>query len=103
MRLLAALVATALLGLASTALAMSPSDAQALARAVNLTRADMPGYTASHTDASDTLSADRNFTRCSGMVPASKAVADVPSQTFERRSDAGYQGIYSELAVLDNA
>src|SRR4051812_24610456 len=103
MRLLAALVLIAFLGLASAALGMSPSDAQALARAVNLTRDDMPGYTASHTDAADTLSADHKFTRCSGIVPASKAVAAVPSQTFKRTTAGEYQDIYSELAVLDSA
>lgn len=103
MRLVTAVLAFAMLGVASAAAAMSGSEARDLALAVNLTQSDMQGYDASRTSPQDTLSADRNFTRCARIVPAAQAVADVPSKTFARTTDTGFESVYSEVVVLKSA
>lgn len=103
MRIVSVVSAIAMLALASTAAAMTRDEGKALARSVNLTTADMPDYESSPTKLSDTLAADRAFARCANSVPASMAVASVPSPTFERATETGYQAIYSQVAVLPNA
>src|SRR5205085_2403550 len=84
--------------LASVASAMTKTEAKDLASAVNLTRADMPGYSQTATDIGQ-LSDDPTFTDCSGTQPGAQFVGFFPSKTFER----GHQSIYSEVDVLKSA
>ena len=83
---------------------MTKADAVAIAGTINLTAGDMPGYSASPATPStgdDPLGA--RFDRCAGTVPTSKAVAEVQSDDFERASQAGFDGVSSDVLVMPNA
>jgi hypothetical protein len=108
MRLFAGLLALAIASAIATAAVAAPSmtktDAVAIARAINLTPGDMPGYSASPPPSN---TGDGRFgarvDRCAGTVPTSKATADVSSDDFERATQASYDVVSSEVSVMPNA
>jgi hypothetical protein len=98
MRSAALVVALLCVAAGSAWAARSEPDARALAEAVNLTKADLPGYRATRQDLRG-LSKDRRFVRCAKTVPAAQAVAIVPSKSFERDTHSGHESVHSEVAV----
>jgi hypothetical protein len=102
--LLGLVVACAIAVVAVAAPSMTKADAVAIARTINLTAGDMPGYSASRaTPNTGDGRFGARFDRCAGTVPTSKAVADVQSEDFERASQAGFDGVSSEVLVMPNA
>jgi hypothetical protein len=83
---------------------MTRSEAVKLARAVNLTADDVPGFRASAP--SQTAGVDlwggRRYARCSGRKALGRALADVQAN-FERKTADGYEAIGSEVEVMPNA
>jgi hypothetical protein len=101
--LLALTVACAIAATAVAAPSMTKADAVAIAGTINLTAADMPGYSGS--PASPNTGDGRfgkRFDRCAGTVPTSKAVADISSDDFERASQATFDAVSSEVLVMPN-
>src|SRR5436305_5784277 len=93
-----------LVGVADAQAPMARSDAIAIARTVNLTAHDMPGYSAKlqRPDVRpDTESVQ--FARCAGAVPGSVAIADRNSNDFERSGSTRFDGANSTVEVMPNA
>jgi hypothetical protein len=83
--------------------AMTRSEASSLAKAANLTAADLPGFTASRPDSSSgDPRADARFAKCAGMVPSKNALADETSSDFVRQTDSSYTAISSDVQVMPN-
>jgi hypothetical protein len=83
---------------------MTKADAVAIARTINLTADDMPGYSGSPAtpDTRDGRFGAR-FDRCAGTVPTSKAVAEVQSDDFERAGQTSFDAVSSDVLVRPNA
>jgi hypothetical protein len=90
---------------ATTASAMTRSDARALARASNLQLSDLPaGYTVAPPDpSSDDPRADAQFAKCAGTVPKRKSLADVSSDSFELQTDSSYIQVSSDVEVMQSS
>jgi hypothetical protein len=102
--LLALVVACAIAAVAVAAPSMTKADAVAIAGTINLTAGDMPGYSGSPaTPSTGDSPFSARFDRCAGTVPTSKAVAEVQSDDFERSSQAGFDGVSSDVLVMPNA
>jgi hypothetical protein len=102
--LLALTVACAISAAAVAAPSMTKDDAVAIARTINLTGDDMPGYSSSRsTPSTGDGRFGKRFDRCAGTVPTSKAVADVQSNDFERSSQGSFDAVSSDVLVLPNA
>jgi hypothetical protein len=79
------LVAGGLCGSAGADQSMSAGQATAVARAINLAPGDAPGYTASpHVTSVDARRGQARMFRCAGVVPRSRALADLNSQDFQK-------------------
>lgn len=95
------LVATPALAAAAT-----KARAQAVAKAVNLTAADLPGFAGSP---SRTTASDRRYSAmlatCSGGVPPSKSLVNVfsPDFTMEPPGGLAHQEVSSNVSVLPSA
>jgi hypothetical protein len=101
--LLALAIACAIAAAAVAAPSMTKADAVAIARTINLTAGDTPGYSASPSAPGTSDGRfDAHFDKCAGTVPTSKAVADVSSDDFERATQAGFDGVSSEVLVMPN-
>jgi hypothetical protein len=99
--ILALAIACAIATAAVAATSMTKTDAVAIARAINLTPGDMPGFSASPpTPNTGDGRFGARFDRCAGTVPTSKATADVSSEGFERATQAGYDAVSSEVSVM---
>jgi hypothetical protein len=102
--LLALTVACAISAAAVAAPSMTKDDAVAIARTINLTDDDMPGYSSSRsTPSTGDGRFGKRFDRCAGTVPTSKAVADVQSNDFERPSQGSFDAVSSDVLVFPNA
>ena len=85
---------------------MTKSDAVQLAKAVNLTAADVPsGYENSgpSNGRGQDLWGGKRYARCSGRKGLGRALADVQSGAFEHITDGAYDAIGSEVEVMPNA
>jgi hypothetical protein len=83
---------------------MTGSEAVKVARAVNLTADDVPGFTVSapsQTPGGD-LWGGRRYARCTGRKALGRALADIQA-TFERKTADGYEAVGSEVEVMPNA
>jgi hypothetical protein len=85
----------------------SPTKAQAtaFAHAVNLTAADLPGYTASPTAESPRQDASESaeLYRCAGVAHRPPPVSEVSSKTFKHNRTEGEEQISSSVAVMPTA
>jgi hypothetical protein len=88
-----------LLVTAGVASARTKTEAADLAKQVNLTKSDMPGYKATTTDGSQ-LSGGKKFEKCAKTVPASQHVGYFQSKMFERDTPERYESVSSEVDVL---
>ena len=98
MRLLVA-VLVGLLAVTSAAFARTRTEAADLAKTVNLTKSDMPGYKATPTETTE-LAGDKKFVRCAKTVPLSQYVGYLQSKTFEGETSGNYHSVSSEVDVL---
>jgi hypothetical protein len=107
--LVGALSFIAVAGCAPADRPMSRAQARAVARAINLTRANLPGarhfvYAAS---ADQQRALDKTY-RCAGLVPRTEALADVNSEGFATRANTSLTSHVwvmrsSEVATRDMA
>src|SRR4051794_14868546 len=107
-RAAAGVAAAALLAVAPAAARplMTKSEARSLAKAVNLTAADVPaGYKSSGPSNSrgTDLWGGKRFARCSGRKALGRALADVDTGAFEHVTTGDYDAIGSEVEVMPNA
>lgn len=82
----------------ASAAAMTTSDAAALANAVNLQAADMPGYSLTPPDSSS--GGDDSLSKCAGTVPQRQVIADISSANFETGGGPRYRDVSSDVQVL---
>src|SRR5438552_2107797 len=106
MRLAAAsVVVLALLAVPAAAdIPTTKDQAVALANAINLTRADMPGYKAtppSQTPADKRANAE--ISKCAGKSPTSEAIANVRSSDFDRTDGIEDYDAQSAVTVVSDA
>jgi len=92
----------------SAAAGSAPTRPQALAfaGAVNLTAADLPGFTSSSGRESKTpqeARAERQMLRCTGSLGSGNGLAEVSSKNFELKRDILELGVSSEVSVLQTA
>jgi len=99
-----ALAAAFLAPAAGAASTPSLSTAHALARAINLTSADLPGYKASPNPASSgDQQSDDTLATCDAGVPPSKQVLSVNSSLFTTGSALQEREVNSNVTVLESA
>jgi hypothetical protein len=102
--LLALVAAFAIAAAAVAAPSMTKADAVAVARTINLTTDDMPGYSASRpTPNTGDGRFNARFDRCAGTVPTRRAIAYVESNSFERETRTGFDGVSSDVLVMPSA
>ena len=82
------------------------AQAQAFARAVNLTAGDVPGFSVSQTPVSEPESTaekrfERGFRKCAGasLGDEAKPLAEASSSTFERKGGIADQSVSSSVSV----
>lgn len=81
---------------------LTKPQALAFARAVNLTAADVPGFTVSSTDENETAAEEhrqRQLLQCAGPVVSADALAEVKSSSFELKRNIVDLGVSSEVGV----
>ena len=86
--------------------ASSRTRALAFARAVNLTSADVPGFTASskHThESAGEKQRERKMLRCAGIAGTEKGLVEQSSESFELKHGIIDLGVSSEVAVEPSA
>ena len=77
----------------------SADQAKAIAKAINLTSADMAGYDVEPADSGGGDLADRSVARCAHATPSSEQLADVPSEGFSAFGDAAAEFVGSDAMV----
>jgi hypothetical protein len=85
--------------------AISKPRALAFARAVNLTAADVPGFTVTKGRESKTArerQAEREMLRCTGSVRSGEGLASAGSKHFELKRDVLDLGVSSEVGVAQS-
>ncbi len=102
--LLSALALAACGSSSSSTTPLSVPQATTVANQINLTSADVPGYTASPNPvtAADTQN-DEQLATCSGGVPPSKDIVQLNSPTFSSGSGLTQVQVSSQVAVLPSA
>jgi len=91
---------------ASTGTSLSQGQARAYARAVNLTSADVPGFTASTQRPQRSASEARlehAMLRCAGSAGSESALAEVGSKDFELKRGVLNLSVSSEVTVAHSA
>ncbi len=84
----------------------APTKAQAVAfaHAVNLSAADLPGFTVSHTNGKHSTAkekqAERQLKHCLGEPKAHKGLVELGSKSFERETASSDVSVSSEVTVL---
>ena len=103
-----ALIAGGLSAIAQAQPSMTAAQAAAIARAINLSTGDMPGYTSSpHATDAEARRAQARMFRCAGAVPRSRALADLNSQDFQKAgqgsAEPGLSVVTSHVTVMRSA
>ncbi len=91
---------------AATGSSVSKPRALAFAHAVNLTSADVPGFTASTKHDSDSSSEkrlEREMLQCAGIAKSEKAIVEQSSKSFQLKHGILDFGISSEVGVQPSA
>jgi hypothetical protein len=102
------LVAGGLCGSAQADQSMSADQAAAVARAINLVTGDLPGYTPSpHVTTAEARRGQTRLLGCAGVVPRSRALADLDSQDFQKAGSGSGEPalsvVASHVAVMPSA
>ena len=104
---LPAVVAALAVALCIPATADTPptkDQALALARAINLRAADLPGWRAApNTNTPADQREEDRLNRCAGTVPSSRAIAHLSSPDFSRTTQSFYRDAVSEVTVMPTA
>ena len=83
---------------------LTAAQAVAIADAISLTPADLPGYTATPNHTLNAgLRADAQLAACVGGIDPSQAIADVPSDDFVRGSGLQMEQLQSVVSVWPSA
>ena len=96
---LATTVLVMLLVTSAVAFARTKTEAADLARQVNFTKSDFPGYKVTKPDITP-LGGDRDLVKCAKTQPASQFVGHFQSKQFEHNGSDIYYGVTSEVDVL---
>lgn len=91
---------------ATSGTSVSKERALAFAHAVNLTAADVPGFTAStkhEKDSSSEKRLEREMLQCAGIAGSEQAIVEQGSKNFELKHDILDFGISSEVGVQPSA
>jgi hypothetical protein len=82
------------------------AQATALAQAINLTSADLPGYSASPQKESNSKGESEELARCTGAPNPRLALAEVSSENFKRTGPEGFENkeeLSSTVTVMPSA
>jgi hypothetical protein len=102
----AAATSTAPTGAAPTGAAVTRQQALAFAHAVNLTPADVPGFTATtkhDANSSGEKRLEREMLQCAGIARTEKSIAEQGSKNFQLKHDILDFGVSSEVGVQASA
>jgi hypothetical protein len=108
-RALGALVVVVSLAAAAAAIAevpLSRAKAEAVAKAGNLTLADLPGFEISAPGSSGGSTdprEDARFARCAGTVPGSKALASESSKEYTRETEDSFTQVSSSVQLMKSS
>jgi hypothetical protein len=85
---------------------LAKAQATALAQAVNLTSADLPGYSASPPKETNSKEESEELARCTGAPSPRLALAEVNSENFKRTGPEGFENkevVSSMVTVMPSA
>jgi hypothetical protein len=82
---------------------LAKAQATALAHAINLTSADLPGYSASPAKAESSKAGSEERARCAGAPDPRLALSEVSSENFARKGLEGSEGWNSMVTVMPSA